>query len=180
MKRHLHYESAFEDYLSHRGIPYVAVDETRKAMFSGSKVKSFDFLVYPSDDIHWIVDVKGRRFPYGGSSGRSGGYWENWVTREDLDGLTEWQGVFGNDFEVRFVFAYLLSGPADKWPAGRPHSWQGGLYAFLTIRLADYLCHCRHRSAKWDTVAIPRQIFRDLARPVASFCGKASDFTARE
>ena len=171
MKRHLHYETAFEDYLCSRGIPYVPVAETRKVIFSGGKVKSFDFLVYPADNCHWIVDVKGRKFPYRAVNGSSQGrYWENWVTREDLDGLADWQAVFGEDFEARFVFAYLLDGPADRWPTGRPHTWQGGLYAFLTVRLSDYVHHCRQRSTSWGTVAVPRQVFREMAQPVGGFC----------
>ncbi|HOA74331.1 MAG TPA: HYExAFE family protein [Phycisphaerae bacterium] len=171
MKRHSHYESAFEDYLQQRGVPYVPVDETRRTLFSGSKIKSFDFLVYPAENVHWIVDVKGRNFPYLDGSGRgSGRYWENWVTQEDLDGLSEWQAVFGDEFEARFVFAYLLQGPADRWPAGRPHSYEGHCYAFMTIALDDYRRHCRKRSAGWGTVSVPRRTFREIARPVASFC----------
>ena len=60
MHRHIHYEAAFEDYLRSRGIPYVPVDETRKAIFSGTRIKSFDFLIYPPESKPWIVDVKGR------------------------------------------------------------------------------------------------------------------------
>lgn len=180
MKRHLHYERAFEDFLRSRHIPYVPVDETRKVIFSGSKVKSFDFLVYPAEDCHWIVDVKGRKFPYNGGNGKpTARYWENWVTQEDLDGLSDWQGVFGSEFEARFVFAYLLQGPADRWPAGRPHSFQGQLYAFLTVSLNDYSRHCRLRSVSWGTVAMPRETFRGLARPVGSFCSHRSDGSKR-
>ena len=45
-RRHIHYEAAFEDYLRSEGIAYVAVDEQEKAIFSGARVKSFDFLLY--------------------------------------------------------------------------------------------------------------------------------------
>ncbi|MHC4674764.1 MAG: HYExAFE family protein, partial [Planctomycetota bacterium] len=62
-RRHIHYEAAFEDYLRSRGVPYVPVDEARRAIFSGAKIKSFDFLVYPGNEHHWIVDIKGRKFP---------------------------------------------------------------------------------------------------------------------
>ena len=34
--RMVHYEAAFEHYLRERGIPYVAVDEAKKAMFSNA------------------------------------------------------------------------------------------------------------------------------------------------
>src|SRR5512133_2206097 len=109
MKRHVHYETAFENYLQSRSIPYVPVNETQQVVFSGSKIKSFDFLVYPAENRNWIVDVKGRKFPYRGENGSGNRqYWENWVTQQDLDGLSEWQTVFGEEFEARFVFAYLL------------------------------------------------------------------------
>ncbi len=171
MKPHVHYERAFEDYLQSRCVSYVPVDETRKVIFSGAKIKSFDFLVYPSEDRHWIVDVKGRRFPYTAENRQGAGrYWENWVTQADVMGLAEWEAVFGEQFEARFVFAYWLQGPADRWPVGRPHAFEGGLYAFLTIRLADYQQHCRPRSNSWKTVAVPRRAFREAARPVGSFC----------
>ena len=78
--------------------------------------------------------------------------------------------MFGDDFEARFVFAYHLQGTADRWPTGRPHSWQGSLYAFWTVRLADYLSHCRQRSSSWGTVSVPHKAFREIAQPVASFC----------
>src|SRR5688500_7028395 len=41
--RKIHYEAAFEAYLRERGIPYVAVDEAKKAIFANAKLKSFDF-----------------------------------------------------------------------------------------------------------------------------------------
>ncbi len=40
-----HYEEAFEDYLRGAGRPYVAVDDAKRAVFSGAHIKSFDFLV---------------------------------------------------------------------------------------------------------------------------------------
>ena len=45
-QRHIHYEAAFEDYLRSRGWPYIPVDEQKKAIFAGARIKSFDFLVY--------------------------------------------------------------------------------------------------------------------------------------
>lgn len=167
MKRHSHYERAFEDYLRGRGVPLVPVNESRRVELSEARIKSFDFIVYPGGDRQWIVDVKGRRFPY--RTARGGvRYWENWVTQNDLDGLAEWQAVFGSEFEARFVFAYQLEGPPDRWPAGRPHSFDDANYAFLTITLAEYQAHARRRSPKWGTVNIGQRIFRQLATPVGS------------
>jgi hypothetical protein len=168
MRKHIHYEAAFEDYLRSRGVPYVPVEEARRAIFAGERIKSFDFIFYPGEDRHWIVDVKGRRFPYINEQGGRR-YWENWVTRDDLSGLAEWQSVFGGSFEARFVFAYLLEGPPDRWPAAQPHSFRGEDYAFLAVRLEDYSQYARPRSSSWDTVAMSASKFRSLCQPVEVF-----------
>jgi hypothetical protein len=170
--RHVHYEVAFEDFLRSRGVPYVAVDETRRAVFGGSTVKSFDFLVYGLGERHWLVDVKGRHFPYIDHRGCRR-YWENWVLQDDLDSLMEWQAVFGGEFEARFVFAYLLDGPPDRWPAVRPHTFRGEYYAFLAVSMEEYRQYCRRRSPRWETVSVPRSTFRRIIRPLGQAPVKA-------
>src|SRR2546423_987338 len=59
--RTVHYEAAFEAFLRERGIPYVAVDEAKKALFANAKLKSFDFVVYSKNGPNLLVDVKGRQ-----------------------------------------------------------------------------------------------------------------------
>src|SRR5918999_457877 len=61
--RSVHYEAAFEAYLRDRAIPYVAVDEAKKALFANAKLKSFDFVVYSKTGPNLLIDVKGRQFP---------------------------------------------------------------------------------------------------------------------
>ena len=165
-RRHIHYEVAFEDYLRSRGLPYVAVDEKRKAIFSGSRVKSFDFLVYHPQGLTWLVDVKGRKFPYVTDGQKR--YWENWITREDLAGLTHWQEAFGEGFVSMLVFAYHLLEPDDRLPTIHVHPFRDALYAFMCVELDAYRQACRPRSAKWDTVSVPRGRFRELAKPIQS------------
>lgn len=82
-RRH-HYERAFEEYLRSRRIPYVSVDEARKALIparaspatrtapsspnspaenpdpSSGALKSFDFVIYGQDG-NLLIDIKGRR-----------------------------------------------------------------------------------------------------------------------
>ncbi len=70
-KASAHYEAALGDYLRSRGVPYVAVDEARRSVFAGAKIKSFDFIVYPPTGPSWLVDVKGRKFPYTGGGGKA-------------------------------------------------------------------------------------------------------------
>lgn len=164
-QRHIHYEAAFEDYIRSRGWPYVPVDEQKKAIFAGSRVKSFDFIVYPPGEKAWLVDIKGRKFPYEGKGGRR--YWENWVTREDLEGLRQWEGVFGDGFEPVLVFVYWLLGGPDRDPTGDVHVFRNEVYAFLVVSASEYQRHARMRSAKWNTVTVPRSAFRRLVSPIA-------------
>jgi len=103
-QRRFHYEQAFEHYLRSNRVPYVAVDEARKALLPADEppgsLKSFDFVVYgPSRNL--LLDVKGRKY-----SGRSGRRMENWVTRDDIDGLERWGRLFGEGFEPTFIFVY--------------------------------------------------------------------------
>ncbi len=61
MDRSIHYEAAFEAFLRDRRVPYVAVDEAKKALFADARLKSFDFVVYSKNASNLLVDVKGRR-----------------------------------------------------------------------------------------------------------------------
>jgi hypothetical protein len=89
-QRFHHYELAFEEYLRARRIPYVAVDEAKKALLPDGRLfcedhagpeptraalKSFDFVLYGQGS-NLLVEIKGRRLGSGGGasgSGASGG-----------------------------------------------------------------------------------------------------------
>src|SRR5262245_33635932 len=104
-QRRFHYEQAFEHYLRSNRVPYVAVDEAKKALAPAgrgpSSLKSFDFVVY-APQRNLLIDVKGRMFgrgrakpQAGGEAERvirssssttsrgGGGHYESWVTRDD-------------------------------------------------------------------------------------------------
>jgi hypothetical protein len=169
--RNIHYEAAFEDYLRSKGLPYVAVDEAKKAIFAGASIKSFDFLVYSTCGPNLLVDVKGRKFP-DSAAGRSRGAsraWENWVTRQDVEGLAEWEKVFGPDFQAVLVFAYWLQGPPQRSPFEDVHVYKQRHYAFVGVTLADYVTAARPRSAKWQTIAMPSGLFARRAVDIATF-----------
>ncbi len=87
MDRTNHYETAFESYLLWHGLGYIAVDETRRALFGDTPVKSLDFVVFGDNGNRLVIDVKGRRFP-GGKPGKLRRVWENWSTQEDVASLT--------------------------------------------------------------------------------------------
>ena len=78
--RAVHYEAAFEAFLRHRGIPYVAVDEAKKALFANAKLKSFDFVVYSKSGPNLLIDVKGRQ--HRDRTGRK--TFECWTTERDV------------------------------------------------------------------------------------------------
>ena len=169
--RKVHYDAAFEEYLRARGWPYVAVDEAKKALFAGVALKSFDFLVYSRSGPNLLVDVKGRKFPDsgGGRRGRNTRAWENWVTQDDLDGLADWQRVFGDGFVAMLVFAYWLQGPPARAPFEDVQYFRGRHYAFMAVPLATYRQEARPRSARWRTLAMPSAAFARCARDVACF-----------
>src|SRR4029079_19451666 len=74
--RSVHYEAAFQAYLRDTGVPCVAVDEAKKALFANAKLKSFDFVVYSKSGPNLLIDVKGRQMRNGSS--RRG--FETWTT----------------------------------------------------------------------------------------------------
>lgn len=166
MKQHVHYEAAFENYLRSRQIPYVAVDEAKRAAFRDAKLKSFDFIVYSSGDANWLVDVKGRR--WAARQGQRKPSWENWVTQADLDGLQQWETVFGVGFRALLVFAYGLQTEAEP-PAEVVHRFRDERYVFAGVPLEVYRMHARVRSPKWGTVNMPTAEFARHVRPLAEW-----------
>ena len=137
-----HYDAAFEEYLRSRRVPYVAVDEKRRALFADQSLKSLDFIVEtPGPNL--LVDVKGRR--YGGDAGR----WENWATRDDVDSMQRWETVFGPQFRAALVFTYWLHDDRDADPPDgfEPFLWQDRHYVFAAAYLDDYAGACQTRSA---------------------------------
>lgn len=166
MKSHIDYEVAFEDYLQTRQTPYVAVDEAKRAAFRDAKLKSFDFIVYSAAGTNWLVDIKGRRWIARRNVRRPA--WENWVTQADLDGLRQWEEVFGVGFGALLVFAYRLDGDGEP-PAEILHTFRGQRYIFAGVPLVRYEEHARRRSPKWGTVCMPVREFARHVRPIADW-----------
>jgi len=158
--RAVHYEAAFEGYLQDRRIPYVAVDEAKRATFVNSRLKSFDFVVYGRTGGNLLVDVKGRRM-----CGRtcSNGF-QTWATEQDVNDLVEWQRVFGDGFRAVLMFVYWIDPPLLPEPG--VFEFRQRWYLMLGVELDEYRQHMRRRSARWQTVALARADFRSLARPV--------------
>lgn len=158
------YEACFEDYLRAAGVPYVAVDEAKKAIFAGVRLKSFDFVVYSRAGPNLLVDVKGRRFPY-----RGGRRWENWTGRDDLDSLARWEEVFGSGFAGLLVFCYHLTGPQEAARFETVHRFRDESFGLVGVYRSVYAGACHTRSRSWDTVCVPTAGFRDMVKPVTAF-----------
>lgn len=167
-RRH-HYERAFERYLRANRIPYIAVDEARKALMPAGAsapdaLKSFDFVVYRRPR-NLLLDVKGRRI----SARRPGGVGriDPWVTEDDIESLTAWAALFGSAFQPAFVFCAWC----DACPAGalfeeifeHEERW----YALRAVTLDDYRAEMRPRSARWRTVCLPARRFEAVSVPFA-------------
>lgn len=158
-----HYEQAFEDFLAAEGIPYVPVTIAQRTAFQAAHIKSFDFVVWPHDGPNWLVDIKGRTAV---KSGRL----ENWVTDGDLEGLCQWQEVFGTGFVGILVFVFLVEEPANWRHQHAPlHAWQGDSYSFWAIAVEDYRRLAKVRSARWKTYTIAADVFEEAAEPVGKW-----------
>jgi hypothetical protein len=167
MDRTNHYEAAFEGYLQADRLCYLAVDETRRCHLGEITLKNLDFIVHGESGNHLLVDIKGRRFPHGKAARR---VWRSWCEREDIEGLSHWEALFGPGFDALLVFAYHLAAQVempeetvDLW------TWHGHRYLFRAVLVRDYRRHMRTISPKWDTVDVPVAAFRDLVRPLHDF-----------
>src|SRR5436305_5338406 len=105
--RTVHYEAAFEAFLRQKGVPYVAVDEAKKALFANAKLKSFDFVVYSKNGPNLLIDVKGRQQRESATK-RS---YESWTTERDVTDLLQWEQVFGEGFRAVLAFIYWIDAP---------------------------------------------------------------------
>jgi radical SAM superfamily enzyme YgiQ (UPF0313 family) len=161
-RRH-HYEQAFEGYLRAHRIPYVAVDEAKKALLprgsAAGSLKSFDFVIY-GEGANLLVEVKGRK------AGRR--RLESWVTLEDLASLRRWEELFGPEFQAAFVFVYWHEDqPADAL-FQEVFDSRGRWYALRCVRVGDYAAGMKVRSPRWRTVELPRGWFERVSAPLVT------------
>jgi hypothetical protein len=131
-------------------------------------VKNLDFIVLGPTGAKLLVDVKGRQFP-GGPASKPRYTWESWATRDDVDGLTHWQALFGADYLPLFVFMYrvlptvTLDDTPDMWRL------KDETYLFRAVTLDDYRRNMKVRSPKWGTVGLLKEAFEQVARPFRYF-----------
>lgn len=183
-RRH-HYEHAFEGYLRARRIPYVAVDEARKALLPeahslrlvsagateparAAALKSFDFVIYGQGS-NILVEVKGRRVARraGKTGGAAVGRLESWVTLDDVESLQAWQQLFGPEFFAAFVFIYWCDEQPPDGLFQEIFEHRERWYAMRAVRLNDYLQAMRTRSPRWRTVHVKPATFERISQPFA-------------
>lgn len=160
-QRRFHYEQAFEHYLRAKSIPYVAVDEAKKALGHTGSLKSFDFVVYGTQGVNLLVDVKGRKH-----SGRSRRQLDNWVTADDIADLQKWQEIFGEGFVATLVFLYWCAAQPPDALFQEIFSHRDRWYAVLAAPVDAYCQQMKQRSGSWQTVHVPAADFHQIARPL--------------
>jgi hypothetical protein len=162
-----HYERAFKNWLIDNSVPYIVVDEHKRAAFSRRKVKSFDFLVYSRSEQILIAEVKGRKFT-GNSFAKMTGF-ECWVTTDDVNGLASWQQVFGPSHHAIFVFAYRIEKVDVDFDGRKVFDFDANRYVFFIVSLENYKRFMKPRSPKWRTLTLPADKFRKCAIEAGDF-----------
>ena len=183
-RRH-HYERAFEGYLREQRLPYMAVNEVKRALLpAGSKllmegeggggetIKNFDFVVYGDQGgraENLLVEIKGRRLPRmrlaDGSPAKA--RLESWVTMGDVKALAVWEELFGAGYEAVFVFVYWCDDVPPDGLFAEVFECQGRWYTVRVVTLADYEANMKVRSPKWKTVNLTSGDFERVWR---GFC----------
>lgn len=171
------YERALQNWLSDNAIQHLAVDQQKRKLFARNKIKSFDFLVYPHCvDINGsvkpnllITEVKGRLFK--GATLAANSSLPNWVTKEDIRGLMQWEQVFAQPSSRQsslavFVFAYKFAKIDVETDGHETYDFDDSKFFFYAVTLDDYRKYMKLRSQKWQTVNLPAADFRKVAVPL--------------
>lgn len=191
-RRH-HYEHAFEELLRTRRIPYVAVDEARKALVphqphGGSQqrqqpgsgdvaapppsLKSFDFVLY-GEGVNLLAEVKGRRIGRARAAStttptrpvRRRPRLESWVTLEDVRSLQAWEQLFGPEFQAAFLFVYWCDEQPPDGLFQEVFERRGRWYAVRAVTVDHYAKVMKVRSPSWGTVDITPSVFEQISQP---------------
>ena len=180
-----HYERAFEEYLRAHRIPYVAVDEARRALAplgvnaaGDADLKSFDFAIFSGGGgggvggrggeggTNLLIDIKGRR---AAGVGRTSGL-QSWVSEDDVRSLLRWERLFGGGpagaFRAAFVFVYWCDEQPPDALFQEVFEERGRWYAMRAVAVADYAAAMRPRSERWRTVYVPAREFERLSHPL--------------
>ena len=103
---HLPLRQLVELWLRHDGIPYVNVDDAKKALFAGAKLRSFHFVAYRPQGPHWLI-------------------WAGTITPETRADMLQWEQIFGEGFKAVLARRSQTNplGFATKTLADEPINW---------------------------------------------------------
>ena len=163
-QNHAHYEEAFRQYLSDHRVPFVTVEQVARRADAVGRIKNFDLLVHAPTGAHYIVEVKGKRFPSASRRGET--FWENWIHLDDLEGLQAWEEHFGPGYVGLLVFVYWLQADVDSPADLRVYEHRDRQYLMVGVTAADFSEACRRRSLRWQALYVPNKTFLNLAHPV--------------
>ena len=79
--QHMPLRQRVELWLKREGIPYVSVDEAKKALFAGAKLRSFHFVAYRPQGPNWLI-------------------WAGTITPETRPDMLQWEQIFGDGFKA--------------------------------------------------------------------------------
>ncbi len=95
-----------ELWLKREGIPYVNVDDAKKALFAGAKLHSFHFVAYREQGPNWLI-------------------WAGNITAETRADMRQWEQIFGEGFKAVLARRSRTNhlGFATKTLADEPINW---------------------------------------------------------
>lgn len=168
---HSHYELMFENFLRKNNFLYIAINEAKRPVFNGERIKNFDFIVVSKNGKLVLIDIKGKQFPYESKYGKN--YWENWIEIDDGKFLKMWSKIFGNNAIGILVFAYLIKYKEDEKYFKDIFTFKRNKYGLIAIEINEYLKHSKPRSKSgkgtFNTISVSREKLAKLVKPISYF-----------
>lgn len=169
--KYSHYELMFENYLRKNNLLYIAINEAKRPLYKGERIKNFDFIVISKNGSIVLIDIKGKQFPYTSKYGDN--YWENWVRLDDGKYLRMWGGIFRKGTKAILVFPYLIKRKEDLNQFRDTFSFGRKQYGLVAIEIEKYLDNSKSRSKSgegtFNAISVSRSLFPSLVKPLSYY-----------
>lgn len=162
---HAHYELMFEDFLRKNNLLYIAINEVKRPIFKGEKVKNFDFIVVTRKGKFLLIDIKGKQFPCGSKNN----FWENWITEDDAKFLKMWSNKFGRKATGIIVYAYNLLNKSNQKQFKDTFVYKKNVYGLVAVDVKTYIKNSKPRSSAFKAIYISRGKFPKLIKSISHF-----------
>ena len=176
MDRSNHYEAAFEAYLKDKGLSYIAIDETRPALYGAKTLKNLDFIVHATllrtcsstsraGDFRQAHPTKPRAV------------WECWSTSDDLEALDSLAPAVWLGYQGLLLFLYDIDPGSPACPTTSKISGVSAAIAICCGRSPPTIIKCTSalRSPRWGTVSLPTPMSIDgSSQPFRISCNRLS------